>query len=78
MMGIASEAKFDIFNEKNERILHAVESDNQVSFSIDINNVYFIASTFWQRFCCTTRRRFTLRILDNNNQVNPIHSKVMK
>ncbi|CAF2520430.1 unnamed protein product [Rotaria sp. Silwood2] len=51
LFGISSEAKFDIYNDKNVRILQALET-----------------STFWQRFCCTTRRRFQLRILDNNNQ----------
>ncbi|CAF0985671.1 unnamed protein product [Adineta steineri] len=51
MCGIASEAKFDIFNDKRERLFQAIET-----------------STFWQRLFCTTRRSFTLRILDNNNQ----------
>jgi hypothetical protein len=31
-----------------------------------------IASTFCQRFCCTTRRRFTLSIVNNINQVDLI------
>ncbi|CAF3388433.1 unnamed protein product [Rotaria sp. Silwood1] len=51
VFGIASEARFDIYDDKKIRILQALET-----------------STFWQRFCCTTKRRFELRILDNVNQ----------
>ncbi|CAF1159819.1 unnamed protein product [Adineta ricciae] len=49
--GFPSQAKFDIFNERNERLFEAIET-----------------SSFWQRLCCTTRRRFTLRIVNNLNQ----------
>ncbi|CAF3343836.1 unnamed protein product [Rotaria socialis] len=51
IFGIASESKFDIYDDKNVRILQALET-----------------STFFQRFCCTSKRCFQLNIMDNNNQ----------
>lgn len=71
VFGVASEAKFDIFNDRNERILQALESKIDFWKDIFVEKYVSLASTFCQRLFCAQRRRFTLRILDNFNQVNP-------
>ncbi|CAF5161147.1 unnamed protein product, partial [Rotaria sp. Silwood1] len=52
-------------------IIFGIASEAKFDIYSD-NNVRILqaleTSSFWQRFCCTTRRRFTLRIMDNNNQ----------
>jgi hypothetical protein len=39
IFGVASEAKFNIFNDKNERILHATESKSN-HFYIHVKNLF--------------------------------------
>ncbi|CAF2613859.1 unnamed protein product [Rotaria sp. Silwood2] len=52
-------------------IIFGIASEAKFDIYTD-NNVRMLqaleTSSFWQRFCCSTRRHFTLRIIDNSNQ----------
>ena len=44
MFGVASEAKFDIFNDRNERIFHALESNFSFSTSMEKMSSFHLKS----------------------------------
>ena len=67
VMGMVSQAKYGVYNNKNEQVYYAYESKN-LHRRNSFQNIRLESDTC-QRMCCPKVRGFDLHIVDSTNQV---------